>query len=341
MPQNRTPHVALSALSVDLATGSATATAPTAFRVLPYGRFKAADGSGRPKEVPDGWQLDYPAAALIAAAFNARRDAGVIDYEHQTLHATENGKPAPAAGWIGRLEAREEGLYAADVEWTEAAAALISQRPPAYRYISPVFSYDTRDGRVLAIAHAALTNAAGLDGLTDFAHLTALLSPPETTEDQPKMKELLKALGLPETATEAEALTALAALRATAPDPAKFIGISTLTAVQGELAAARTELAALKAASLDVDVAAAVAQGEQDGKITPATRAHMIDLGKKDLAALKSLIAVLPVVAKPGETQSGGTAPAQTSGPLTDVQLAVCRQLGVSEADYVKQLTPA
>jgi phage I-like protein len=287
--------------------------------------------------VPDGWQLDRPAAALIAAAFNARQDAGVIDYEHQTLHATENGKPAPAAGWIGKLEAREEGLYAAGVEWTAEAAALISQRPPAYRYISPVFSYDTRDGRVLAIAHAALTNAAGLDGLTDFAHLSALLSPPETTEDQPKMKELLKALGLPETATEAEAITALAALRAAAPDPAQFVGISTLTAVQGELAAAQTELAALRAQNHAAIVTAVVKAGEAAGKITPATRQWATELGTKDIAALKTFIAAATCVATPGQTQTSGRAPHPAVHPvLNDIQLAVCRQLGIRAGDFIE-----
>ena len=67
------------------------------------------------------------------------------------------------------------------------------------------------------------------------------------------MKALLAALGLSETATEAEALAALnaktapilgelAPLKAQLPDPAKYVEVATLTAVRNELA---TQVAAL------------------------------------------------------------------------------------------------
>ncbi len=44
------------------------------------------------------------------------------------------GGTAPAAGWIKRLEARPDGIWAA-VAWTEAAQARI--RAGEYRYITP------------------------------------------------------------------------------------------------------------------------------------------------------------------------------------------------------------
>lgn len=336
---------ALAALSVDLTVGGATP--PKAFRLLPYGRFKAADGSGRPAGIPEGWLLDQPSAVAIAAAFNVRSDARVIDYEHQTLHAETNGKPAPAAGWIGKLEARDDGLYAVDVEWTAAAASMIAAKQ--YRYISPVFPYDKRSGRVLAVAHAALTNFAGLDGLTDLAAMSALaakFSHVVQPEEEMPMKALLAALGLPETATEAEALAALsalktahtgelAALRGVAPDPAKYVEVATLTAVRGELATATTELAALKAEKHEAEVDKVVKAALAAGKLTPATEAWARSLGKSDLAALNGYIEAAPVVVKPGETQTGGNAgKGAGTSQHTDADVAVMKALGLTADQF-------
>lgn len=342
---------AIAALSVDLTAGGDVA--PKAFRLLPYGRFKAADGSGRPDGIPEGWLLDREAAVVIAAAFNGRSDARVIDYEHQTLHAETNGKPAPAAGWIGRLEARDDGLYAVDVEWTAAAAEMITAKPPQYRYISPVFPYDKRTGRVLAIAHAALTNFAGLDGLTDLAAMSALAAKFSHHVVQPEeempMKALLAALGLPEAATEAEALAALnalktahtgdlAALRAKsteAPDPAKFVEVATLTAVRGELAAANTALAALKAEKHEAEVGKVVTAALAAGKLTPAMEGWAKSLGKADLAALNAFVEKAPVVVTPGETQTGGKGGGEgKSHQLSDVDTAVMKAMGLTAEQF-------
>lgn len=339
----RRADFAIAALSVDLTAGGVTP--PKAFRLLPYGRFKAADGSGRPVGVPDGWLLEREGAAAVAAAFNARGDARVIDYEHQTLHAEVNGRPAPAAGWIGKLEARDDGLYAVDVEWTAEAAAMIAAKQ--YRYISPVFNYDKRTGRVLAVAHAALTNFAGIDGLTDLAALAAKLFPDQPTQEE-TMKELLKALGLAETATEAEALAALnavksahqgevAALKGAAPDPAKYVEVGVLTGVRNELATATTELAALKAEKAQAEVDKVIADGLAAGKLTPATEPHARKLAG-DLAALKGFIDAQPVVVAPGG-QTGGRPPAGGGGgdgKLNDTELAVCRQLGITAEEFLK-----
>lgn len=334
--------VAIAALSVDL-TGSASP--PTAFRLLPYGRFKAADGSGRPEGIPDGWLLEPSAAAALVAAFAARADARVIDYEHQTLHAETNGQPAPAAGWIGGLEARDDGLYAVNVEWTAAAAASIGAKQ--YRYISPVFSFDKRTGRVLAVAFAALTNYAGLDGLTDLAALAARLSPVVQPPEM-LMHELLKALGLAVTATEAEAMAALAAIKSThhgelaalkgaAPDPARFVEVATLTAVQGELSTVKGELATLKTEKSVTDVDRVVTAALTAGKLTPAMQSWARKLGASDMAALTAYIADAPVVAQPGATQTGGKPPVGSGAgaSLTTEQLAVCKALGLSADQFI------
>lgn len=332
--------------------------APDSFRLLPYGRFRSADGSGRPVDVPAGWFLDLPAAQRIVDAAQARAGQMVLDYEHQTLLAADNGQPAPAAGWVGRLEARADGLYAVDVTWTERAAAMIVARE--YRYVSPVFQYDRPTGTVLSLAHVALTNDPGLDGLTDLAALkslgaaaaAALLPAPNVFTKEKPMKELLTALGLTETATEAEALSALAALKnthgtelaalkAAAPDPARFVATATLSAVQGQLAATNAELAALKAQVAEDEVDKVVSAALDAGQLIPATENWARELGKSDLAALKAFVAAAPVVVAPGQSQSGGAAgmgagagATGTPGTATGEELAVMKALGLDAGQF-------
>lgn len=134
-------------------------------RIIPAGLFRAIDG--RPFGL-SGWLLTANNAAQIIKLAISRKDDFVIDYEHQTMKAENNGQPAPAAGWFKRLEWREgEGLFAVDVRWTERAAAMI--KAGEYRYFSPVFGFDGETGAVQFIQSAAITNYAALDGLTDIA----------------------------------------------------------------------------------------------------------------------------------------------------------------------------
>ncbi len=330
----------IAALSVSLTAGAA----PSEIRLLPAGRFAATDGSGRPADVSGGfWLLDDKAAADLVARMASRVSDIVIDYDHQTLYKEANGQPAPAAGWFKQIEWRPgDGLYAVDVRWTAKAAAEIAATQ--FKYFSPVFSY-APDGRVLALGPSALTNDPGLDGLTDLSR--AAMSAYFPQEETP-MKDLLKALGLAETATEADALVALSALKAThtaaltaaaVPDPAKYAPVAALTAVQGELAAANAKLVALTASQQTAEVDTVVAEALTAGKLTPATEAWAKDLGKSNLAALKAFIAAAPVVVKPGDTQTNGKQPDGTKlAALSADQIKVCQQMGISQEDFAKTL---
>lgn len=132
--------------------------------LLPVGLFRANDG--RPEALP-GWILTASNATAIIQAAAAQANDFVIDYEHQTMKTAQNGQPAPAAGWFKRLEWREAaGLFAVDVRWTARASAMIVAGE--YRYISPVFNYDST-GLVTRLLSAAITNTPALDGLTDIA----------------------------------------------------------------------------------------------------------------------------------------------------------------------------
>ena len=151
-----------------------------AVRILPAGAFQSKDG--RPASVTQGrishWRLDASNAAAVIAARRNGEQGFVIDYEHQTLNKATNGQPAPAAGWFKGLEWREgQGLFMVQIEWTERARAMISGSE--YRYLSPVFGFDSQTGAVTYIHSVALTNDPALIGLADLAAATAAPHQPE------------------------------------------------------------------------------------------------------------------------------------------------------------------
>ncbi|WP_244665184.1 phage protease [Candidatus Symbiopectobacterium sp. 'North America'] len=174
--------------------------------MFPAGEFRARDG--RPAEC-DAWIMTAEVAQALIAAANAQQTPYVIDFEHQTLRAAKNSLPAPAAGWFKTLEWREgDGLFAVDVTWTDSAAKMIAEG--AYRFISPVFSYD-KSGRVLQLLHAALTNTPAVDGMDEIMLAAASLLAVTSSTQEDIMDELLERLrwmlNLPITAT-AEDITA-------------------------------------------------------------------------------------------------------------------------------------
>lgn len=355
------------ALAAPFAVASAEAPgAPAEFRLLPAGAFRSGDT--RPAECA-AWLLDEAAATRLITAANARASDYVIDFEHQTLRSVANGQPAPAAGWFKALEWRADGLYAVDVRWTEAAAAMIAAGQ--YRYISPVFAYDSQTGAVTAIAHAGLVNAPGLDGLTDLSALSALaalaasLSPVPPTQE-PLMDEILEQLrwmlNLPLSATaeeigaeldklkarivgaDAASLSALldsqnasvAALSAqvAAPDPAKYVALAVADGLRGEIAALSAEVTAFRQEKTAALVAGALAEG----RITPAEESWAQSYAAKDAEGFAALLAArVPLVAL-GATQTGGKPPAGATGTaaLSDTDALAARLLGQSSEFFTK-----
>jgi len=187
-------------------------------RILPAGPFQSKDG--RPAGVTQGrishWRMDASNAAAVIAARRNGEQGFVIDYEHQTLNKATNGQPAPAAGWFQGLEWREgQGLFMAQIEWTERAREMIAGGE--YRYLSPVFGFDNQTGAVTYIHSVALTNDPALIGLADLAAATA--APPQqeashaviSAEDQAKLKQVFG--DVPGLDMDAVIATAMAAQR--------------------------------------------------------------------------------------------------------------------------------
>lgn len=332
-------------------------------QLLPAGVFRSVDG--RPEKLP-GWYLDAGAAQRLVAALAARTTPLVIDYEHQTLHKEQNGQPAPAAGWFHALEWVEgEGLFAVDVQWTERAAAMIAAGE--YRFISPVFAYDERTGEVSRLVNAALTNTPALDGLQDvLLAASARLLPQPSEEDlmEQLLEQLRWMLNLPVSATaeeisaelqklidrikpaEAQAaasfhlatlidgheakIAALTAQTGTEPDPARYVPIAVLNAANAQLAALSEQLAVAKSRDLDELVIAALNQG----RLLPAQEAWARQLGSKDMEALKNFLnATVPIAAL--TRQQSETQPITGTATLSDEELAVCSQLGLTAEQFL------
>ena len=96
---NRTPLAILNSTVAEHLGVAAMALAVTSqdngwCQLLPAGHFKADDG--RPHDVAGNhWYIGAEIAARLIAQVDERVNPLVIEYEHQTLNAENNGQPAP------------------------------------------------------------------------------------------------------------------------------------------------------------------------------------------------------------------------------------------------------
>ena len=325
-------------------------------QLLPYGKFRATDG--RPTDV-EAWYVTDTNGADVVALANSQKNPLPIDYEHQILHSQQNGKEAPSAGWMEYLYFNPQGIFA-DVRWTDKAAEYIKNGE--YRYISAVFAYDT-NGYVRKIFHAALTNNPALDGMDEVmvaASVQLLNQQKEKPEMDKKLVEALCALfALKADASEAEItekVTALSAAKGDSqvavldvyaklaekeqsvaaltaqvgkPDPAKFVPVEQVVALQADFNALKTSVEADKKEAL---ITAALSQG----KLAPALKDWAQSL---PVEALSAYLEKAPAMAAlSGEPQAKAD-PDQNVVALSAEQQATAKMLGISEAEYTEKYT--
>lgn len=350
--------VALAACSFEL--GKPDADNTIWLQVTPVGHFKPSDG--REIKVPS-WHIDQAVATKVIERFRARKNKRVVDYEHQTLLKEENGQPAPAAGWYQELEWREgQGLFA-KVQLTARAAQYIADGE--YQYFSPVFLYHPTTGDVLDVQMGALTNAPAIDGMQELSLRAAASFGlfEEPSEETPVNKLLLAicaALGLAETTTEEQAIAALSAhntnlrkalglddeangeavlaactgLKAkatTSVDPSKFVPVSVVEGLKGDIAVLTARLGERDQKDLDSEIAAAL----EDGRLHTSMEGWARDLGKSNRAALTAYLEKAEPLAALLGSQTHGKAPVpdEKTG-LTSEELAVCSQMGVTAEQF-------
>lgn len=285
MPNKTSIHSLISAISP-----VEDETLPEWMHLIPAGEFAGQDGRG-PFVVTS-------VEALIAASMLPGRKLPV-DINHAIDHVGGYGGATPAQAWIVELQSREDGIWGR-VEWTpEGAWAMASK---AYGYVSPVFVHTTEDRpyKVQRLLRAALTNNPNLT-------LTALHTAGQLqTQEFDMLDQLRKALGLSETATEAEVLAAVSSahnanqahlalmtqIREAVGVPATVEGSSLVTAIQSRGKASPTEaenaelrtvvtslqsqLTTLATTTARDKAETAIDAAIKEGKIVPALRDHMI-----------------------------------------------------------------
>lgn len=327
--------------------------------LIPEGIFRGIDG--RPTDAPH-WELTPERGRQIAATLNQRSIDLVVDYEHATLKAQESGEPAPASGWLkpaGFQYVEGVGLCSTQFEWTEKAKGFIEAKE--YKYTSPVFFY-TKNGEVLGLHSFALTNTPNLDILPE-ARLAAAAQDflSQQFDEDSTMKEFLelmrKKLGLPETATEEELLTAAnsafakmdgafgttlatdqtltvaidkavevkTAANSQTPDPSKYVPI----AMYNE---AKTQAAQVASNGQVKEVEDLITAACTDGRLTgEAAVAWAKDFAKRDFAGFKTHIEGIPKIAALSQRQTetinlnGG----QQQNQVDEVAVSIDAQLGI------------
>jgi len=346
-------------------------------QLLPDGNFKTSDG--RPNDVDSGhWLMDSIAFASLKANASLRKNDFMFDYEHQTLNADTNGKPAPASGWFNQLEyVPGQGLFAVNVDWTNAALKLIKEKE--YRYISAVFAYDKKTGRPISLRHAALTNEPALDGMKALAILKNNSNSSQSQNNQlgeiSMNKALALLLGLLGVAQDGEDFSDPAVLKAAQKRAKTAIAALTASAtqLQEELDSANASVVALKAKSDDssnaVDLSLYVPKATYDATVTQlaalkvekdsdsieqllkensdkvfeSESQYLTDFGNQQgVAALKEMLNKRPAVAALKKTQTEGKkkpdGASDNDGELNEEQIAVCKAMGLDADQFKKNL---
>lgn len=287
--------------------------------ILPAGKFDGKKGDGP-------YVLDDPMAVMSATHERQRKTEMVIDYEHQSIRAPSSGKPAPAAGWITGLQARQDGIWAL-ATWTADAAELIRKR--AYRYLSPVFKFDQGSGKVRCLVNVGLTNLPNLE-------LTAIASE-AFSMDETEMNELRSLLGLAQDADFNAVKAAISALQSStavnsAVDPSLFVPI-------GEFERVVKEANSLRKGLTEERATAHVAECIRTGKLAPFLKDWAIAVCTSNFDAFEAFVDRTAPGMSHFFQETGATAAApRRSGEslLSEQEVAVCSTLGLTEEEFIK-----
>lgn len=295
-------------------------------QLLPIGDFQGRDGRG-----------PYSASDLNKIVENTRQYAGstmlAVDYEHQIDRAQSNGQPAPAAGWIKGLQAKEDGLYGL-IEWTERAAEKITAKE--YKYISPVFMHDKNTGEVTRILRAALTNNPNLD-------MKALASTEDsaekTTDTEDFIVQLKALLGLPDN-TDFE--TTLLKIKELKSDPVEEMSYKNGYVPLGDFQKVAVELQSTRLKIKEDKTKEIVAKAITSGKLPPSMRDWAVSLCSQSIEQFEEFVEKMPQIVNVADDcspsiHSGGRF--KKSSALSEDQLAICKTLGHSPDEYTETMS--
>ena len=309
----------------------------------PPGRIQILPPGGKVKSAHGDFVFDDKAAQELVEKFNQRKNDLVIDYEHQTL----TGAEAPAAGWIKALSYDPvQGLWA-DVDWTPRGAEYVKNKE--YRYLSPVLRVRKSDNRAIELHSAALTNDPAIDGMVPIANKAGNKNKEDDMNEF--LKQLAKALGLADDATEDAVLEKCTALMKPVTvvahkDVLTLLGAAddaSLDDVKGKIMALKNpagfvkaeDYEALKKQLADKETTDLVELALKDGKITPAQKEWAMEYARTAPESFKQFVAM---TAKGAAVPAGELAGGKPEKPAAedDMELQVNKALGLSAEDVKK-----
>jgi phage I-like protein len=285
--------------------------APTRIQLMPQAAVtgqKWRGKVGRTYQVPN---IDAVIAASPVPLY--------IDYDHLSDLPHGLGAEKPAAGWINKLVADDDGLWG-EVEWTARASAAIIDKE--YRFISPAFDVDA-SGNVLCLAGAGLTNKPNFS-MKALASESAANPDSATHEEKPmnaqQLAALCAALAIAPDSDASQIVTAAQGLRGQIDimgthlkltgKPTLEIASAAVTELgrldpkafvpKAEHDRVTTELASIQASVKDAAAASAVEAAMRAGKVTPGLKDWALGEAKRDLASFQAWEKAAPVVVEPG-----------------------------------------
>lgn len=265
-------------------------------------------------EARDGRRFVFEPEKL-AAAFAAGGIDLPIDFDHETEFAMVNGT-RPARGWIVEVQARPEGLFGR-VEWlTDAVEALSARR---YRYISPTFWKEGDGVTARLLKGAALVTSPALG-------MPAVASANSKDRSVKLPLEIAKALGLAETASTDDAVTAIKALAGNGPEMA-----STLAA----MASVVKEMNEMKRSFGTRNVSSKVETAIKSGVFPPALRGWATELCSSNEASFDAFVSTVgtPFAFLTKETViDHSLIEAANAGPASSTDTMIAQQLGIDPA---------
>ncbi len=111
---------------------------------------------GKEIQGKDGRTFINEGSDKLASQFNQEKREIPIDIAHAG-EVSDLGKEPPAIGWICKMEAREEELWA-QIQWRKEGLALLQDKQ--YKYISPALV--VKDGKIKEISSIGITNHPNL-----------------------------------------------------------------------------------------------------------------------------------------------------------------------------------
>lgn|GEM_PF-3348239 len=273
------------------------------------------------------------------AAETDGRDLLPTDIAHGMLNPFSPPQSHASVAWW-RLDAREDGVYASDIDWTPEGAELLASRK--FRFFSPAVSIDQKTRELTGVVNFALTNIPATRGQKPLvADITDHTDPVITHEGNPMLEEILKALGVK---IEAEGLSRALRLSAFEQSFLAASGADSLVEAFSKIETWKTDSA--KLVKLTADHEALKLAQTIDAKIVELSTAGKLPPGMHAFArkACKTVDELVELAA----TYEGGAAVIAGAGPthapteqtltLSAEHKAVAAALGITEAKMLERI---